>query len=82
MPVRGREVVVTIPVRRLCAGCGGRGETWSEPCVACGGAGDALEERALPVAVPPGIRDGARLRITFGVRRSLETEILLTISVD
>ncbi len=79
--IRGREVVVTIPMRRTCAGCGGRGETWSEPCGACGGAGDALEERTLPVTVPPGVRDGARLRVTLGARRSLETELLLRITV-
>ena len=73
--------IVTVPLRRTCAACGGRGETWSEPCAACGGLGDALDERAVPVALPPGIRDGARLRLTLGPRRSVPTEILVLVSV-
>jgi hypothetical protein len=78
---RGREVVVTVPVRRTCTVCGGRGESWSEPCAACAGAGDSLEERALAVAVPPGIRDGARLRVALRPPRALEAEVLLRVSV-
>ena len=78
---RGCEVIVIVPLRRTCTACGGRGETWSEPCAPCGGLGDALEERAVPVALPPGIRDGARLRLTLGPRRSVPTEILVLVSV-
>lgn len=59
---RGAIVPLELPLRGTCAGCGGRGETWSEPCVACCGTGDRLVRHPVRVSVPAGVADGARLR--------------------
>jgi hypothetical protein len=58
----GLVVPVDVPVRGLCRSCGGRGETWAEPCVECRGTGASLVHRAVRVTLPPGVADGARFR--------------------
>ena len=60
---RGAVVPIDVPVRRLCARCGGRGEVWLDPCVACEGAGDRLLRYPIHVTVPRGVEDGARFRL-------------------
>jgi hypothetical protein len=78
---RGREVLVTLPVRRTCAACGGRGEVWNDACSECCGLGDALDYRDVQVGVPPGVRDGTRVRLTVSGRQVLVTRVDLCISV-
>lgn len=77
----GREVVVRLPIRRTCAACGGRGEVWNDACDACRGAGDALDHHEVQVAVPAGVRDGTRVRLTVTARQALATQVDLVISV-
>jgi len=55
-------VPLEVPVRRICASCGGRGESWTDPCSACLGAGDAPARLVVRVPLPPGLVDGASLR--------------------
>jgi hypothetical protein len=62
----GTVVPLEVPLRGLCALCGGRGETWTEPCVECCGTGESLVQHPVRLAVPPGVLHGARLR--FRVR--------------
>jgi hypothetical protein len=62
---RGVVTLVDVPVRDLCGCCGGRGETWTEPCLDCDGTGASLSTRRIRVSVPPGIADGTRLRLRF-----------------
>jgi hypothetical protein len=62
----GTVVPLEVPLRGLCALCGGRGETWTEPCAECCGTGESLVHHPVRLAVPPGVSDGARLR--FRVR--------------
>ena len=74
-PDQGPDIVVTpqeafwgaivrldVPVRRTCATCGGRGEVWSEWCADCGGVGDLDAVQPVRLRIPPGVRDGARIR--------------------
>lgn len=63
---RGRIVPLEVPVRNLCPACGGRGETWTEPCDPCHGTGESLVRRAVRVAVPARVSDGARFRFRVG----------------
>jgi hypothetical protein len=79
--LHGREVVVTLPIRRTCAACGGRGEVWNDACGDCCGLGDALDHRNVHVNVPPGVRDGTRVRLTVGARQARVTHVDLCISV-
>lgn len=60
--VGGRTVAVDVPIRATCAECGGRGETWTEPCSGCSGTGESLFQHRVKVSVPPGVADGARFR--------------------
>jgi hypothetical protein len=59
---RGSVVPLEVPIRTLCANCGGRGETWAEPCGHCFGSGESMMRHAVRVSVPPRVEDGARLR--------------------
>jgi molecular chaperone DnaJ len=49
-----------------CGACGGSGRRRSETCAACVGRGQAVRSDAVPVPVPPGVRDGARIRVPEG----------------
>jgi hypothetical protein len=62
---RGIVTMVDVVVRGFCSCCGGRGETWTEPCTDCRGTGASLSTRRLRVSVPPGVPNGARLRRRF-----------------
>jgi hypothetical protein len=77
----GRDVVVRLPIRRTCATCGGRGEVWNEACDACRGKGEALDHHDVQVVVPPGVRDGTRVRLSVTARQALVTHVELVISV-
>jgi hypothetical protein len=58
----GLVISVEVPVRTTCPHCGGRGETWTEPCGLCYGTGESRFYHAVRVPVPAGVADGARLR--------------------
>ena len=51
-------------IERACPTCGGAGRVIKDPCAPCAGAGRVRKEKTLAVAVPAGIEDGTRLRIT------------------
>jgi len=50
-------------VERTCPRCGGHGRVVADPCRACHGAGHVRQERTLKVRIPPGVDDGARIRL-------------------
>ena len=58
----GAVMSLNVPVRVTCPDCGGRGETWTEPCTLCVGSGESLFQQALRVSVPPRVADGACVR--------------------
>lgn len=47
----------------VCSACGGTGRIYTEPCRSCGGAGSTERLDTVTVKVPPGVRDGGRLRV-------------------
>jgi molecular chaperone DnaJ len=47
-----------------CARCGGTGQVIVDPCPRCNGAGRIPLEDSLTVQIPPGVDDGARLRVS------------------
>ncbi len=51
-------------VERACPTCAGRGQVIADPCNACGGQGRVNKERNLNVAIPAGVEDGTRIRMT------------------
>ncbi len=50
-------------VSRVCDLCSGEGSTIRERCTECRGAGRIESEQSIQVRVPPGVSDGARLRL-------------------
>jgi hypothetical protein len=62
----GVIIPLEVPLRGTCAHCGGRGETWAEPCAECCGTGHLVAHQPIRVTVPPGVGDGACFR--FRVR--------------
>jgi hypothetical protein len=77
----GRVVSLKVPVRITCPNCGGRGETWTEPCGLCRGTGDSVFHQALRVTVPPRIVDGAcvRFRLKTPDASSIRVELRVAI---
>ncbi|MGC9270614.1 molecular chaperone DnaJ [Acidiphilium sp.] len=51
-------------VERTCPTCGGSGRTIRNPCRVCAGAGTVPRERNLSVAIPAGVEDGTRIRLS------------------
>lgn len=49
-----------------CPTCGGNGRVVDKKCKVCSGTGYINEKRKVKLKIPPGIEDGARLRITGG----------------
>jgi molecular chaperone DnaJ len=48
---------------KACAACAGTGRQHDVRCEACGARGRSMRSEAVSVRVPPGVADGARLRI-------------------
>ena len=50
-------------IERACPRCGGSGKMVIDPCTECHGMGQVRHERRLAVRIPPGVDDGARIRL-------------------
>ena len=77
----GHVVLLKVPVRITCPNCGGRGETWTEPCTLCVGTGESVFQQALRVSVPPRVVDGAcvRFRLKSPDGASMRVELRVAI---
>ena len=49
---------------QTCPQCHGSGRVVQTPCPTCGGSGSRRRTRSLQVRVPPGVRDGAKIRLS------------------
>jgi molecular chaperone DnaJ len=50
-------------ISQPCPRCGGRGEVIEHPCETCGGSGLTMQRKRYRVKVPPGVREGTRIRV-------------------
>lgn len=70
---------------QICPTCQGRGYT-APSCSVCGGQGHRPKQENLTIAIPPGIDEGSRLRVTgkgeAGYRGGGSGDFYLQISVD
>lgn len=57
---RGVTVPLDVPMRNTCRACGGRGETWMDPCPSCKGTGESLCRQRVWLLVPAGVTDASR----------------------
>jgi hypothetical protein len=78
----GAVVPLDVPVRCTCHYCGGRGESWTEPCPCCSGNGSEVLHHQLRVSVPAGVVDGTRFHFTVTPRHHPPTRIELLIHVE
>jgi molecular chaperone DnaJ len=51
-------------VERTCHTCHGVGQVIDKPCKVCAGQGRVRREKTLKVAIPAGVEDGTRIRLT------------------
>jgi hypothetical protein len=58
----GAVVTIALPIRRVCAACGGRGEVWNDWCGACDGGGDVPARHDVRLRIPAGVHDGTHVR--------------------
>jgi molecular chaperone DnaJ len=47
-----------------CRQCRGTGQVVDDPCPTCGGNGITTQTRTITVRIPPGVKDGQRIRLT------------------
>jgi hypothetical protein len=78
----GATVPLQVPVRRVCGGCGGRGEVWDGACRTCGGVGDTPCHHVVHLRIPAGIQDGTRVRFRVVAPGVAETSIVARIVIQ
>ena len=78
----GRVMPLCVPIRGACAGCGGRGESWAEPCIHCAGSGEQLFHHTVRVAVPPRVNDGATFRFRVTSRHTGSVRVNVRIAIQ
>lgn len=77
----GAVVPLRVPVRAVCGACGGRGETWLDPCPGCGGNGEALAFCDVRLDVPAGMRPGTVIRFAVSPGGSPTTFVEARIAI-
>ena len=77
----GLVVPLEVPLRATCPDCGGRGETWTEPCRACCGTGHRLMHHSLQLSVPPGVSHGARFRFRINSPHAAPVRVEVRVTV-
>jgi hypothetical protein len=78
----GRVIPIEVPVPALCEPCGGRGETWTEPCAACRGTGAAVVHHQLRVTLPPKVMDGTCIRFRVSLPGAPPVRIELRVAIQ
>lgn len=72
-------------IERACPRCGGSGRVVLDPCGDCHGMGQVRRQRTLAVRIPPGVDDGARIRLAgegdAGLRGGPRGDLYIFISV-
>jgi len=79
--MNGGVVSIEVPVRGTCSECGGRGESWTEPCVVCRGTGASWFQHPVRVPLPPRVADGACLRFRLRSPDSSPVRVELRVAV-
>jgi molecular chaperone DnaJ len=60
---QGTRRVLQLQAEEPCPVCGGSGRVGRGRCSNCGGSGRLLRPKRLEVKIPPGVRDGSKVRI-------------------
>lgn len=80
-----RTMLGNVMTATPCGRCRGSGQEIATPCDTCGGAGRVSEVETLTVRIPPGIEDGAQIRVTgrgqAGVRGGRSGDLYVAIAI-
>ena len=77
----GVTLPLDVPIRKLCAACGGRGEDWPEPCRKCDGSGHAIARHPVRLIVPARVQDGDRFSLSVCAPMASPTRVEVRIAV-
>ena len=79
----GTARVLQMEREEPCTTCGGQGQVAGAVCHVCRGAGAVARPRRLEVKIPPGVRDGSRVRVAGegGVGPAGAGDLYLVVSV-
>lgn len=77
----GVTIPLEVPVQSTCPLCGGRGESWMEPCDGCGGTGAWHLPHSVRLSVPPGVADGTRFRFTINAPHTPPTLVEVRVAI-
>jgi hypothetical protein len=77
----GATVPFEVSLPATCGVCGGRGESWAEPCDHCDGSGERARAHRFQLLVPAGVSDGTRFRFLFAPPQTAPTRIEVTVLV-
>ena len=78
----GTIVPLEVALPGTCGRCGGRGESWSDPCDDCCGTGEADHPHHVHLAVPARVADGTRFRFVLSSPHARPTRVEVTVSVS
>ncbi|GAC1511514.1 MAG: J domain-containing protein [Chloroflexota bacterium] len=59
----GVELALTVQINQVCPTCHGTGLQNDNLCPTCHGAGSVPKHRRLDVKIPPGVKEGSRIRV-------------------
>ncbi|MDQ4144202.1 MAG: molecular chaperone DnaJ [Actinomycetota bacterium] len=80
-----RTMLGNVMTAAPCGRCRGTGQEILSPCDRCGGTGRVREVETLTVKIPPGIDDGAQLRVTgrgeAGIRGGRSGDLYVAINI-
>ena len=77
----GVSLPLDVPVRKLCASCGGRGEDWPEPCQKCDGTGHSIARHPVRLIVPARVQDGDRFSLSVCAPSASPTRVEVRIAI-
>jgi hypothetical protein len=77
----GVTLPLDVPVRKICAACGGRGEDWPEPCKKCDGTGHAIARHPVRLIVPARVQDGDRFSMSVCAPSASPTRVEVRIAI-
>jgi molecular chaperone DnaJ len=60
---RGKKRIIQLQELALCTACGGSGRVGKRTCSICHGSGKIDSLKRLEVKIPPGVKDGSKIRI-------------------
>ena len=80
-----RTMFGNVMTATTCPRCGGGGQEITSPCPRCSGRGRIAETQTLTVQIPPGVDDGAQLRVSgrghAGTRGAGSGDLYVAISI-